>query len=404
MDIKFISEAEAKRVTRKLVQDSKYIDIAVAWAGTNSVVDDLLQYPAKLRKVVIGTHMFQTSPSVLRDLMSCSGVRCMPPNGRLFHPKIYLFQLETGLAAIVGSHNLTAGAFEGGNIEASVLIRGAATELALRDLSSFVQKVWGMAKDIDEDFLFAYERQYDIHRAKRKALEKFHPIKKPRVGTSIPSPLQLPWSEFKAKVMEDLHHNDLPKRLMVLEGAAAIFAKKPHFADLDRDDRRAIAGTYGPKEEKKSNISWAWFGTMFPQGDFKNLVNDSPVGLSKALDCIPAEGGVSEDDYSAFTKLFKKAFEGKSHKGGVATASRLLCMKRPDVFVGVNNANRKGLCGAFEVAFSTLSLDNYWDRIVVPTQLSPWWQQDRPRGTLAGRIWDNRAALLDCIYFDPAEM
>jgi HKD family nuclease len=404
MDIKFISEAEAKRVTRKLVQDSKYIDIAVAWAGTNSVVDDLLQYPAKLRKVVIGTHMFQTSPSVLRDLMSCSGVRCMPPNGRLFHPKIYLFQLETGLAAIVGSHNLTAGAFEGGNIEASVLIRGAATELALRDLSSFVQKVWGMAKDIDEDFLFAYERQYDIHRAKRKALEKFHPIKKPRVGTSIPSPLLLPWSEFKAKVMEDLHHNDLPKRLMVLEGAVAIFAKKPHFADLDRDDRRAIAGTYGPKEEKKSNISWAWFGTMFPQGDFKNLVNDSPVCLSKALDCIPAEGEVSEDDYNAFTKLFKQAFEGKSHKGGVATASRLLCMKRPDVFVGVNNANRKGLCGAFEVAFSTLSLDNYWDRIVVPTQLSPWWQQDRPRGTLAGRIWDNRAALLDCIYFDPAEM
>lgn len=404
MEIKLLSDVEAKRVTRKLVQDSMSIDIAVAWAGKNTIVDALLQHPAKLRKIVIGTHMYQTNPTVLRSLLPYSGVRCMPPNGRLFHPKIYLFHLNTELTAIVGSHNLTAGAFEGGNIEASVLIHGAGTDSILRDLLSFVEKAWRTAKKIDEDFLFAYGRQYDINRAKRKALERFHPIKMPRGGTSIPSPLQLPWSEFKEKVIKDLHHNDLSTRLMVLEGAAAIFAKKPHFADLDRDDRRAIAGTFGREEEKRSDIPWAWFGTMFPQGDFKNLVNDSPGGLSKALDCIPAEGEVSENDYNLFTKLFRKAFEGKEHKGGVATASRLLCMKRPDVFVGVNNANRKGLCGAFEVAFSTLSLDNYWDRIVVPTQLSPWWQQDRPRGMLAGRIWDNRAALLDCLYYDPAAM
>ena len=404
MDISLIADAEAKSVTCKLVQDSRFIDIAVAWAGANSVVNVLLQYPTKLRKVVIGTHMYQTDPAVLRKLMPCSAVRCMPPNGRLFHPKIYLFQLQTGLAAIIGSHNLTAGAFEGGNVEASVLIRSAGADTVLSELLSFVQKAWRTAMEIDDDFLFAYERQYDIHRAKRKALEKFHPIRMPHAGASIPSPLQLHWSEFKAKVIQDLHHNNLPKRLMVLEGAAAIFAKCHHFADLDRDDRRAIAGTYGSKEEKNSNIPWAWFGTMFPQGDFKNLVNDNPGGLSRALGCIPTEGEISEADYNAFIELFKRAFEGKEHKGGVATASRLLCMKRPDVFVGVNNANRKGLCGAFGVAHSTLSLENYWDRIVVPTQLSPWWQQDRPRGVLAGRIWDNRAALLDCIYFDPAEM
>lgn len=403
MDIEYLSNTAAKRVACKLAQASKAIDIAVAWASRNSVVNALLKDPAKLRQVVIGTHMYQTNPAVLRDFKPYSGVRCMSPNGGLFHPKIYLFQMETGLTAIVGSHNLTAAAFDGRNIEVSVLIRGTGADAVLRDLTAFVSETWRTAQTIDDDFLFAYERQHEINRAKRAALEKFRAIKRPRTGTPIPSPLRLSWSEFKTKVMKDPHHNDIDSRLMVLEGAAAIFEKKLHFADLDRDDRRAVAGTYGPIEQEKNGVQWAWFGTMFPQGDFKSLINDNPIGVSKALDKIPSEGDVSEDDYMAFAKLFKKAFKGKSHQGGIATASRLLCMKRPDVFVGLNSANRKGLCGAFEVPFSTTSLDNYWTRIVVPMQLSLWWQHDRPRGAMAGRIWDNRAALLDCIYFDPAK-
>jgi len=139
---------------------------------------------------------------------------------------------------------------------------------------------------------------------------------------------------------------------------------------------------------------------MFGQGDFKNLVNESPEILSKALHNIPPDGDVSEAQFDPFVYDFDLAFKSKAHKGGVATASRLLARKRPDVFVGLNNANRAGISEAFGTASTTLNLGNYWERVVVPMQNSPRWLHPRPRQTLAGRIWDNRAALMDSIYYD----
>ncbi|WP_337133760.1 hypothetical protein, partial [Staphylococcus aureus] len=104
-----------------------------------------------------------------------------------------------------------------------------------------------------------------------------------------------------------------------------------HFEVMVRDERRAIAGTAGRKEKGHKGINWAAFGTMFGSGDFKNIVNESPRFISKALDKIPLRGEVTKSDYESFREFFLKAFEDKSRKGGVAIASRLLAMKRPDI-------------------------------------------------------------------------
>ena len=117
---------------------------------------------------------------------------------------------------------------------------------------------------------------------------------------------------------------------------------------------------------------------------------------------IPLDGDVSEAQFDAFARHFDLAFVGKAHKGGVATASRLLAMKRPDVFVGLNDANRAGISQAFGTAPTTLKLNNYWERVIIPMQNSPWWLRPRPRAALTGRIWDNRAALIDSIYYNPS--
>ena len=84
----------------------------------------------------------------------------------------------------------------------------------------------------------------------------------------------------------------------------------------------------------------------------------------------------------------------------VHSASRLLAVKRPDVFVAVNSQNRRGLCEALVVAHSTLDLDNFWERIVEPVRMSPWWLAPRPKGGLEARLWDCRAAMLDSLYYE----
>lgn len=401
MEIAFLKDKDAKPKIVRLIQESQYVDIAVAWAGRNGVTNELLQHAAKLRHVVIGTHMYQTDPAVLRGFMEESTkVRCMPPSGRLFHPKVYLFERGTTITAMIGSHNMTTSAFEGRNIEASILIRGTLADQTISELATFIRTAWHDARRIDKDFLFAYQIQHALNRPKRDALSNFVLVKQPRSGAAKPSPLNVNWEKFVQSVKADVHHG-FQERLDVLESAARMFNNGQSFARMSRDERRAIAGTYGSKESGIQNLPWAWFGTMFGQGDFKNLVNESPDGLSDALDAIPLEDPVMKENYDEFAQRFVAAFTGKSHIGGVATATRLLAMKRPDIFIGVNDANRRGICDAYGVAHSTLSLGNYWERIVIPTQLSPWWQHPRPKSNQEGRIWDNRAALIDCIYYSP---
>lgn len=75
-------------------------------------------------------------------------------------------------------------------------------------------------------------------------------------------------------------------------------------------------------------------------------------------------------------------------------------MKRPDQFVAVNSQNRDGLYEALSVAPTTLDLDAFWERIVVPVRLSPWWLTPRPTKRQEARLWDNRAAMLEFIYYE----
>lgn len=170
--------------------------------------------------------------------------------------------------------------------------------------------------------------------------------------------------------------SSLTGRLRVLDGAATVFRSKPSFAQMSREERQAIAGTYRVTKKALGNLPWCYFGSMLGHGDFQNLVNETPRWLSNALDSIPLSGEIQRRDYDSFVKLFQRAFRDKAHKGQVATASRLLAMKRPDVFACISSANRIGLCNAFGVALTTVSLTNYGEQIVVPIQLSPWWRQE----------------------------
>lgn len=82
--------------------------------------------------------------------------------------------------------------------------------------------------------------------------------------------------------------------------------------------------------------------------------------------------------------------------------TRLLTMKRPDRFVCIDKANRiDGLCNYFGVAPTTTNLENYWDRIIAPMELMPWWQANEPIPPVEREIWRGRAALLDAIYYNP---
>ena len=95
-------------------------------------------------------------------------------------------------------------------------------------------------------------------------------------------------------------------------------------------------------------------------------------------------------------KYFTKVFTGNY----IATATRLLAMKRPDVFVCIDNKNRSNLCKAFGIIQLGLDYGRYWDEIIERIYDSHWWQNPDPKDSVENVVSDFRAAFLDSLYYD----
>jgi len=136
---------------------------------------------------------------------------------------------------------------------------------------------------------------------------------------------------------------------------------------------------------------------MFGAGVFKKLLNANSARLSKALDTIPSRGKVGRDEYLAYIEGHIGAYpDQKRH--GVATATRLLAMKRPDYFICFDAENRNELCKGFDITLGHHDYERYWDSIVERILISKWWTSPRPSGARACAIWDGRAAFLDSLW------
>jgi hypothetical protein len=112
---------------------------------------------------------------------------------------------------------------------------------------------------------------------------------------------------------------------------------------MSKPERQGVGGF-----ASSDDVPWGWFGSMFGAGVFKKLVNANSPGLSRALDAIPMRGEVRRDEYRQFIDAYVGAYPGR-RRHGLATATRLLAMKRPDYFVCFDSENRDGLCRTYGI-------------------------------------------------------
>ncbi|MNR71841.1 hypothetical protein D3C71_25190 [compost metagenome] len=401
MDTEFLAGENAEGVLEALADSCDSMQWAVAWARPASgVLSAAYRHKRKFTRLILGTHFHQTDPEVLRKFGQERFARMMLPAGDTFHPKVYVFSKGKQVTAVVGSHNLTAKAFNG-NAEMSVRLTGEASNPQFQKLFQFLDLQWTRAVRIP-DHIEAYALQHRLKKRLVDELEQFDEgIARPNPKSEAPSPYELTWSAFLKRIKQDPR---LESRLVVLERARELFQEAPgqRFGALSALGRKAIAGTYARREKTLDGLPWGWFGTMHGSGEFMHLVNESNV-LWRAVDRIPLEGPVDREQFDEFCAGFKEAFrqKGSSRVGDLATASRLLALKRPDRFVALNSQNRRALCWAMGLSHTTLRLQDYWDAIVARMDLFPFWAAPAPHTGLSRRIWDGRAALMDCIYFEP---
>ena len=130
-------------------------------------------------------------------------------------------------------------------------------------------------------------------------------------------------NQFLSAVQSDAHHG-FEKRRALLQRVRGAFETAGQFRLMELGMRKTIAGL--PNNFDKH---WAWFGSMKGAGYYHQAVNDNNIHLSNALDEIPLRGPVTREHYDAYLTQFVKAMPNGGH--GVAVASRLLALKRPDI-------------------------------------------------------------------------
>jgi HKD family nuclease len=368
---------------------------SVAWASLEfSLYDELLKNEGRISQLVVGTHFYHTHPDFLKVFVGNRRVRCaIQPRGTI-HPKIYLFEnSRDDWECIVGSPNFTRAAFSD-NEELAVRFDGrSATNGTYDHLSGAINKHWENGRELTQNYLSSYRRLWEL---KQPAI---HDLSQPYTGgegkqtTTIPL-LTMSWVEFVRTVKEQDDH-PIQQRLDVLEAVHNLFERYRHFDKMSDQERSQIGGIAKAGE---TGVHWGYFGSMKGAGWFRSAVkNENKYKyISDALDAIPMSGSVAETDYQKFVRIFKKAYPGDH----LAVATRLLCMKRPDVFICIDGKNRGRLCKALKIPKTNMSYGRYWSEIIERVRLEAvWWNSPRPSTTEEIGIWKGRMAFLDALFY-----
>jgi hypothetical protein len=341
---------------------------------------------------VIGTHFYQTHPDVLDAFRSAPNIRfVLQPTG-VFHPKVYVFWNARRWEALIGSANFTTGALST-NSEAMVLLSGAEDALPSikDDLVSLIDEYWSTAKTINESEAAAYREVWARKQPAIRRVTGQYGSSRPRKPPTSSSVMSMSWQQYFAAVRADPYHG-YENRCDLLARVSQAFAQHSHFASMSTPLRKTIAGLPNELESR-----WGWFGSMKGAGFYHQAVNDNNPHLSQALDCIPLKGTVTRQEYDDYIAEFVQAFPNGRH--GVAIASRLLAMKRPDQFVCLDAKNQANLCSDFGIVRWRMDYDRYWEEIIERILDAPWWNAKRPTLAQQAQVWHGRAAMLDAIFY-----
>jgi hypothetical protein len=388
--VKLITSAgELEKEFKRLLRRYSSLSWATAWASASSpVFKDLLNHKNKIEIISVGIHFYQTHPDFIAEFINNKSVHFVEQPDGTFHPKVYLFENSPfEWEMIIGSANFTNDAFTK-NTEASVLISNYNSDFSYKEMKDFIKNCFTQGKCFQSSDLEKYRIAWKNHRQKIKSLSGLYGAKKSGKAKPIYDVpvISRSWNDFIRKVLSEKSHG-LARRLRVLEIASELFNNTKHFKDLPGIPNKLL---------KAGAEDWGYFGSMKGAGVFKKKIIENNREISKALDEIPISGQITKIHYDRFVEHFRGVLPGNY----LATATRLLCMKRPDTFICFDSANRSRLCKDFGIVQQEMNYERYWDDIVERIYDSEWWRNPAPRNEIEVQISRSRAAFLDSIYYE----
>ena len=170
--------------------------------------------------------------------------------------------------------------------------------------------------------------------------------------------------------------------------------------EMIAEDRLAFTGKHAASlDTSVYNFDVEWFASTKSAKGFHQLLTDLPGAFDDALANIPPEGDVSEQDYQAFMIGYLSPFAGTDEKPTLAPATRLLAMRRPDVFTPISNNRLDALCQALGISrLNNRDFERYWSDVVVSIRTMPWFAMTTANGELEEQLASIKA-LLPCFFY-----
>jgi len=375
-----------------LIRASDTLDLCVAWAtsakgqGRHWKELDL----SKVRRAVVGTAFAQTEPATLVELgKEPDRLRLMINSDGTFHPKVILGRQGDKRFAIVGSANFTTAAYTN-NTELSVLLEGTVHDAGLQALETYIDEQWNHGTELTDEWLAEYTLTWDAARRNRIVV----PQAKLEVGSM--TDLEMPWETY-VEILRKQEGRKLangsrisvtgpsPSYSEELRLAQVAFRREPKFENLTKDERNLLMGI--------GRSSSGFLGSMRPAGYARGIVGQTPEQVGLVLDRLPLQGPVT---LAEATILLNELTQLKGIKIGVAT--RFFAVKRPDLFVSVNNGSNPQLAkilGGREV-----TTVKQYIALLRDVWATEWHQSDKPADKDEALLWQLRAALLDSALYE----
>lgn len=388
------SSVELKSTFIELMGAYSNISFATAWASMpKGLIEKLLESKVKIHKGVVGMHFYQTDPAFLEHFVDDSRVKTIWQSNGTFHPKMYLFyNSRNDWTLIIGSLNFTESAFSI-NTEAAFLVsaKEASSDIFV-GAHEFIDRNWQLGEIITRDSLEWYRLRWNRMALRRSEFSDFNaPHSGYMVATAM---MKLEWKDYVRRF--EAKKAIVKKRFTMLELIRAIFSEHGSLYRMSEDERRLICGNPNELNLPGSEM-YAHFGRS-GKGQFMNKVINGNRVISDALDLIPLTGIITETDYRRFIHKFLS--EGETTKGWVSSASRLLAVKRPDVFYCITDGNRDGFCSDFNISkSSTKDVNNYWKLVIQRIHDSNWYNNPTPQNDFELKLQNVKAAMLDMLYY-----
>lgn len=370
-----------------LINDYKNISFATAWASANSkAFNALKKNKNKIHKIVVGIHFYQTNPNFIKEFIDNEKVKFITNPTGIFHSKVYLFiNNENDWQCLIGSANFTKSAMEKNTeIMTCITNEDVNSEILYSKLLVEIENCHNRATIFTNEDLVSYQKIWDKKSKIRDSLQdKFNqdtdvkPIYKSNIIT-------LNWNAFFNKVKNDKNHS-FNMRLELLKNAKQYFENKK-FNEIPVEERLKIAGI----TRWDNNLDWHCFGKMTHSIYFANgiKIDERIHTLSKALEYIPLSGTISRENYFDFVNAFTDKNRGWGY--GVTTVSRILAMKRPDVFFCLTKGNARLLYEDFGInqEIKTHDYERYWDEIIERIHKSDWFDSKKTKRQNTRRIME----------------